>query len=413
MDLVLINSIVILLYYFWWQNTLKATRYDPPSPENQIISSAIEHPQPINGCSIVVAFRNEASRIAPLLQSALELGTQFSWEIIFINDFSTDNSCEIVQQWMQEHPEIPAKLIQANKTSKKQCILQGILQAQYDWILTTDADCKLPSQLIHSHSQIIAKFPETKCIIGRVEFFSASTKYNLRTEYETLENQVLVAISLSAIRPKSTSTLTKSVPLNNEQIHTENKQPRHITSNAPIAANGANLFFHKATWLQLGGIQSHQHIASGDDIFTAKLFHQNNPSSLQINNHRDAVVKAQLCENSTQFIQQRIRWFKKSFLQNSQKTLFQQAFFGFYLLSLWVLTAAAVYGDYAFLFFLPIFAKAALDTAFGHSLLRYHRYSFRIPNLWLASLLQTLWLPILGLLAPWLHYQWKARKINR
>ncbi len=391
MGLALINSIVALLYLLWWRNTIRSTKY---STNSNLCKTPAENPNNIEAktsskikfknCTILIPFRNEAHRIQPLLNSLTNIKSTLQWEVIFIDDFSTDHSCSLIQSWIQTNTHISAKLISSNLPSKKQAILTGVLHAKFDWILTTDADCELPSTLVDSHSHIANSNPNAECIIGRVEFFNQNTKKPLLSTYETLENQVLIAIGLSAAQ--------------------------HA---APIAANGANLCFNKSTWLALGNISSHQHIASGDDIFTTQLFFNHHTQSVVINNCKSAVVKAQLCETFSQFFHQRMRWFKKSFLQKSQKTLFQQSFFGFYLISLWVLSVTAVYGEYEILAFIPIPAKIAIDTWFGNKLLKYHLYNTKIWWISLSSICQTVFLPLLGIAAPFLSYQWKMRKISK
>ncbi|MFM1792074.1 MAG: hypothetical protein RLZZ252_428 [Bacteroidota bacterium] len=392
MGLVLTNSLVALLYILWWRNTLKSTYY---FRDVSLIDEAIDRQNPtfqshpynssnFKNCSILIPFRNEANRIQPLLQSLNNINSAVEWEVIFIDDFSTDNSSRIIQTWIQTNSHISATLISSSLPSKKQALLTGALQANYDWILTTDADCQLPATLINSHANTANANPNAKCIIGRVEFYSSNSSITLLNTYETLENQVLVAIGLSAAQ------------------HT-----------APIAANGANLCFHKSTWLSLGDISSHKHIASGDDIFTTQLFFNKNASWVVVNNFKDGVVKAQLCASVSQFFHQRVRWFKKSFLQKSQKTLFQQSFFGFYLVTLWVLTVIPVYGEYALLAFIPIPTKIAIDIWFGNKLFNYHQYPTKIGWIGVSSVCQTIFLPLLGFAAPFLSFQWKTRKISK
>lgn len=389
MDLILIHSILLIGYIFWWKRTYSATKYHDSSidiPHSSHTNSSSN----LQGISIVVPFRNEEQRIAPLLHSLENISGEIPWEILLVDDFSSDNSCGIISAWMEKNPSIPAALIRANNPGKKQALLLGIQHSTHDWILTSDADCQLPPNILASHAKIARQNPDIKCLLGRVEFSENSPKHPVLNLYETLENQVLIAISRAAVQTNASL---------------ENN------AGAPIAANGANLCFHKETWMQLGNIQSHAGIASGDDIFTAQLFFDNNPKYLISNNQPDAVVIAQLCDTIPQLIHQRIRWFKKSFLQKSQKTLFQQAFFGTYLLALWVLTLLPVYRDYALFSIVPITTKALVDLWFGNKLLRYHQYNFKKIDIIWASILQTLALPILGLVSPMLKYRWKSRKI--
>lgn len=416
MDLILINSSLFVAYCLWWFKILRTTRYSQTnhdmvtlpisansskrypydqqshSPASTPPSNTVTNPYIFTGCSIVVPFRNEETRITPILDSLIPIKASCPWEVIFINDHSNDNTVEIISRWINQNQTITARLIHSPYSGKKEALKAAISVAEHPWILTTDADCQLPSTILESHRQVSTIHPMVQCIIGRVEFTAADDPIPLQTHYELLENQVLVAIGLSAVVKTSLGS--------------------NHSGSAPIAANGANLCFHKDSWLTLGGIDAHRTIASGDDIFTAEMFFQQNSTSVKINNDKNGVVKAQLCNSLLQLIHQRLRWFKKSFLQKSQKTLFQQLFFGVYLIALWGLSGIAVYRGYVVFAFLPISAKAIADTYFGNKLLRYHQYSFTWQLLPAASVLQTLFLPILAISSPFVSYSWKNRSHN-
>jgi len=431
MDLVLINSALAVLYCLWWLKILRTTRYNSVdgsieskssvlNPNIKTDSSTFESLKPteinasrktqfsFTGCSIVVPFRNEEHRILPLLDSIMSIHTEIPWEVIFMDDHSTDKTTFLISNWMEQNKGISSKLLQSPNLGKKEAILSAVNIASYPWILTTDADCVLPSTIINSHCEIAQSNPQCECILGRVEFIPNHQATAFQTTYEILENQVLVAIGLSAVKTSHPFALSDSSRFLGIGILNLGKKPK---TNSPVAANGANLCFYKSSWIELGGIQEHRSIASGDDIFTAAMFYNRNPESLAVNNQIEGVIKAQLCPNPTQLIQQRLRWFKKSFLQKSQKTLFQQVFFGTYLITLWGLTMYAVYRGYVLFIFVPISTKAVLDGFLGHALLRYHRY--QQPRLFIpaSSLLQSLALPILALAAPFISFNWKDRKL--
>ncbi len=98
--------------------------------------------------TVVIAFRNEAENLPRLLKSLQKLKYPSTFfEIIFVNDTSTDASEEIILQQLKQS-NLTFKILQntPNQFSpKKTAITLAIAEAKHPWILTTDADCKLPS----------------------------------------------------------------------------------------------------------------------------------------------------------------------------------------------------------------------------------------------------------------------------
>src|SRR5690606_33749865 len=69
-----------------------------------------------------------------------------SFELIFINDDSTDNSERIVNQWRLENGAFATTLLDNLRLSaspKKDGITRAISIAKGDFIVSTDADCKV------------------------------------------------------------------------------------------------------------------------------------------------------------------------------------------------------------------------------------------------------------------------------
>ncbi|MBD0400230.1 glycosyltransferase [Flammeovirga sp. EKP202] len=97
--------------------------------------------------SIIIAARNEADNLPKLLSSLVNQDYS-SFEIIVINDRSTDNTGKIIDQFIQKHNLIRKVEIQETDTNwspKKYALTQGIAVAKYDNFLFIDGDCWVES----------------------------------------------------------------------------------------------------------------------------------------------------------------------------------------------------------------------------------------------------------------------------
>lgn len=91
--------------------------------------------------SVVIPLLNEAESLPELYEWTHRVMKEnsFSYEVIFVDDGSTDNSWEIIQQLKDEHPEV--KGIRFRKNYGKSPALQyGFQKAKGDVVITMDAD---------------------------------------------------------------------------------------------------------------------------------------------------------------------------------------------------------------------------------------------------------------------------------
>jgi|694.fasta_scaffold39851_5 biofilm PGA synthesis N-glycosyltransferase PgaC len=131
--------------------------------------------------SIVVCCKNEIANINKLV-SILIKQEYADFEIIFIDDFSTDGTYEALSDIKNEQ----IRLFQYKKKleGKKELLQFGISQAKYDWILVCDADC------IPSSSQWIKKMTseiknqEIEIVLGYAPFYDTNSFINAFSRYE-------------------------------------------------------------------------------------------------------------------------------------------------------------------------------------------------------------------------------------
>ena len=118
--------------------------------------------------SVVVAVRNEELFISTLLTSLRVQDFPLEgFEVIIVDDHSTDRSHQIISEWITQNPRIQCSIISSGGHGKKCALTDGIQNTKGEIILTTDADCVLPADWI---SRMVMSFHHnTSMVIGLVK----------------------------------------------------------------------------------------------------------------------------------------------------------------------------------------------------------------------------------------------------
>ena len=228
--------------------------------------------------SVIIAFRNEAENLPQLLSS---LNSQSypknKFEILLINDHSTDNSVQIIETLHDLTESTRIIHLPDIETGKKAAVIKGVSEARGELLLFTDADCILPQNWIKLHSDFYNKHHKPSLIIGMVSYLIGNGYSDYFLE---LELQSLVASAFGA-----------------------------AGINHPIMCNGANLAVKSSVYKN---INIKNHLASGDDMFLLSEIKKNDRNKISMIKDPGCIVKTKPVNNIPAFFNQRIRWASKS-----------------------------------------------------------------------------------------------------
>lgn len=143
--------------------------------------------------SVIIAARNEEKNIRPLLESlTIQNYPAEKFEIIIVNDRSSDSTASVVETFQKSHTNIRLVSIEANTTdmpNKKNALRTGINESKNDILVFTDADCVVGKDWLRSISDAFAED------IGAVAGYSPYGKDNVSSflRYEENKNSLFAA----------------------------------------------------------------------------------------------------------------------------------------------------------------------------------------------------------------------------
>lgn len=241
-----------------------------------------------NRFTIIVPFRNESENLPYLLASLVKLNYPSEmFEILLIDDGSEDDFLSVFNDFKIRNNNINLRIINNKRTSnspKKDAIETGVAYSNFEWILTTDADCEFPEQWITVYDNFI-QLNNPVFIAGSVYF---KTNKSFLDIFQSLDFLALVGCTIGG-----------------------------FGIGKPFMCNGANLCYHKSAFIELNGFQGNTNIASGDDIFLLEKMLSKYPKQTHYLKSTDALVSTSTMPTLKSLIHQRIRWASKTTSYNN------------------------------------------------------------------------------------------------
>ncbi|HEU0137857.1 MAG TPA: glycosyltransferase, partial [Flavobacterium sp.] len=233
--------------------------------------------------SIVVPFRNEQHNLPRLLDSlaALEYPKEL-FEMIFVNDFSDDDSEKLIIKWRMENGLLHTTVLEnlhLSGSPKKDAISRAIPIIENQWVVTTDADCIVdPKWLLTLNDYIINNSKEM--VAGPVMFDGRTSflQHFQRLDFLSLQGATMGSFGIRKA----------------------------------FMCNGANFAYTKKFFIALGGFSGNHAIASGDDVFLLQKAITRFPEKVGYLKSKSTIVVTQPAENWRQLFHQRVRWASKT-----------------------------------------------------------------------------------------------------
>ena len=365
----------LLHYLFFLQLIFRGLNKLKPS-NNEIL--------PHEFVSIIIPFRNESQNIVANLKSIeSQLYPSEKFEVVYVNDFSEDNSLELLKSNIEKNnvrvlsvPEDYSK-----NAHKKRAIRYGIENAKGGIIVTTDADCIYNEEWLQS---LMLSFDSlTGFVSGPVEFISDG---KLFSKFQQLEFAGLVLCGAGL-----------------------------IGSGHPTICNAANIAYRKKVFDEVGGFKDQMNLSSGDDELLMQKISKDSDFKVKFCIEQRAIVKTSANKTIGDFFQQRKRWASKGLFYGDKSLVFKLILiYTFYVGLIFQLILGLILNQtFLVSFLISLFLKSILELRIlakgKEKILR----NIQLEYFFIAEIIQIPYIIYAGLIGAFGNYSWKSRKVKR
>ncbi len=278
--LLIISSLLLLHYFYFTFSIYLGIKRKKNSVEKNDYSFI----------TIIVPFRNEEEVILQNVQSLKKIDyPKDYYEVIYIDDFSNDDSIEILKKVI---PKENFSIISLNddKTQsghKKKAIELGLKIAKGEIVVASDADCTYSPKWLKTINNYFEE--DTGFVAGPVDFENDGRFWS---GIQQLEHASLIITGGGLMNIGN-----------------------------PIICSGANLAFRVNAFNDVNGYNGYENYSSGDDSFLmTKIFYDSN-YKIKFCFTNNVMVKTRANKNIDEFFGQRKRWVGKAFFYKRKKIL--------------------------------------------------------------------------------------------
>jgi glycosyltransferase involved in cell wall biosynthesis len=120
------------------------------------------------GVSVIICCHNSEDRLPKVLESLGKQADvdQLRWEIIIVDNASTDNTRGIIKKYLEEHP-LPVKVVSEPEPGLSYARGTGMKAAQYDFICFVDDDNWIHERYIAKVHEILVRHADVGLCGGR------------------------------------------------------------------------------------------------------------------------------------------------------------------------------------------------------------------------------------------------------
>lgn len=330
--------------------------------------------------TVIVPFRNEAEHLPFLLKSISELNyPKDRFEFIFVDDESSDDSAKLIEKFLmklQNGSKIINNIRQTN-APKKDAISTAIAIANFDWIVTTDADCILPKYWLDTFDCFVQSH-DVEFIVAPVTYIKANSFFE---RFQVLDFLSLQGATIGGFGIKK-----------------------------PFLCNGANLAYKKTLFNTVKGFEDNTNIASGDDIFLLEKAMKKEAQKVKYLKSSHATVLTIPVSNLKSLIAQRLRWAAKT---SSYSNLFGKLtgisvlFMNSLIICLIMITSVGIVHPKILVYSFLI--KFGMDFLLLFKTVRFFNQEHYLLSYFFSSILYPFFSVIIAFSSIFRGYEWKGR----
>lgn len=330
--------------------------------------------------SVIMPARNESDVLARTIESIMEQDFCGDWEVIVVDDRSTDETPLVLQQLSLRFPRLRVITVTEKhpKSPKKNALALGIKASSHDIIVTTDADCVYDPAWLRT---MLAHFDESVGVVAGLTVFDlpAHAHKPIWQKIQWLDFFVQNFLAAAAVGLKM-----------------------------PASCNGSNLAYRRSVYNQIEGFGRSGHVVSGDDVLFAQRVALLTNWQMKFAIEPSTTVRSLPVQNLRELAHQRLRWASKGLSYRGAMLVFLFAIYAFYL----SLVVAA-----ALPFFVSgywpwaggiLLAKTAADLlVVSYAAQRFQQQQL-LPYFLPFTLAHTLITPLIGLGGLLIPFRWKG-----
>lgn len=328
--------------------------------------------------SIVIPARNESLDIEACLKAVLSQEYPGEFEVIFVDDQSTDDTLEKVQKGFGQDKRL--RILSTEIPGKKAAISKAVSRAKGEVILQTDADCRMGKYWALAMTRSFGR--EIDFVSGPIALDYSG---NFFESMQALETMGLVIFGAG-----------------------------FLLAGKPNMVNGANMAYRKSVFQELKGFEGIDHVASGDDELLLQKITQAGSYKLDFCKDAQAMVKTDALSSWKAFRAQRIRWVSKSraYINRTPNLIQAISYVGFLFFPL-LLIASFVDPSYLWICLWAFLIKLLIDIIIMYQAARFFhnlRLLYWFLPLQILYIPYVLWIGIAGTFVK--RYSWKGRKVS-
>ena len=337
--------------------------------------------------SVIIPARDEADTIHQCLLSVLQQNYPAGlFEVIVINDHSTDQTENIIRSLQKEYSNLQLLNLVDHVSGKqlnaykKKAIELAIAQSNGEWIVTTDADCRVSDNWLGLYDAFIQQ--------NKFVFVAAPVMFTNNHSFLSIF-QLLDFISLQGITAAAVSA-------------------GHHTM-----CNGANIAYRKDIFYEVGQFKGIDNIASGDDMLLMHKIKQKYPGGPGYLFCRESIVTTAPMPDWKSFFNQRVRWASKADKYKDKSIFWTLALvYAVNTLLLILLLWSPFVEDGFYSWLLLVIVKTLIELTLMLPIAKFYGQVKVLPWFPIMQPFHIIYTVIAGWLGKFGTYQWKGRKVH-